>query len=166
MKRLYYIVEEIEDAEHISIELAQNGINSHHIHVLSKNESGVVTHHLHGPNIFERLDIFRGAINGFLTGLIVSIVLLVVAQLFLGLVMSFTFQLAIVAFFLLFGSWVGGMVGFAHENVHLQKFHQQIEKGRHLMMIDVAKPEERLVRRVIEHLNEAQFGGEDEHIYI
>jgi hypothetical protein len=166
MKRLYYITDEIDYAEHISNELTDNGIDSHHIHVLSKNESGVVTHHLNGPNIFERVDFIRGALNGMVIGLLVAIIALFIGRFVMSYDISGLGQVAMLCLLMLFGSWVGGLVGFANENIHLRRFHQQIKEGRHLMMIDVKVSEEKLVHRIIEHLNEAQFSGEDDHVLI
>ncbi|MDX1344096.1 MAG: hypothetical protein R3309_03520 [Reinekea sp.] len=166
MKRLYYITDQIDYAEHISEELTKNGIDSHHIHVLSKNESGVVTHHLNGPNLFERVDFIRGALNGLVVGMLIGIVSLFIGRFFMDFGFSGIAQVAMLCLMMLFGSWVGGLVGFSRENAHIRRFHAQIEKGRHLMMIDVSAKEERLVHRIIEHLNEAQYGGEDEHVLV
>ncbi len=166
MKRLYYITDKMDYAEHISEQLTDNGISSHHIHVLSKNENGVVTHHLNGPNLFERVDFIRGAVNGLVAGLLMSIAALFMGRFILNLDFSGMAQFGMICLLMLFGSWVGGLVGFARENHHLRRFHQQIEKGRHLMMIDVSASEEHLVHRIIEHLNEAQYGGEDQHVLI
>lgn len=166
MKRLYYLTDEMDYAEHISDELTHNGIDSHHIHVLSKNEAGVVTHHLHGPNLIERVDFVRGAVRGLVAGLMVGIVILFVSRFAFEFAMGGFAQIATLCFFMLFGTWVGGLVGFAHENKHLRRFHEQIDLGRHLIMIDVSRSEEHLVHRIIEQLNEAQFSGEDEHVLI
>lgn len=166
MKRLYYLTEEIDFAEHISKELSANGIDAHHIHVLSKNEAGVVTHHLQGPNLFERLDFIRGGLNGLVAGLMIGIVALFAGRLLFDMSVTGLGQIAMLCLMMLFGTWIGGFIGFTQENKHLRRFHEQIEQGRHLMMIDVKPDEERLVHRVIEHLNEAQFSGEDKHVLI
>lgn len=166
MKRLYYITEEMDYAEHISGQLTENGIDSHHIHVLSKNEAGVVTHHLNGPNLFQRVDFIRGALQGLVVGILVGIVALFVGRFVFEFGFSGMAQVALMCLMMLFGSWVGGLVGFTHENRHLRRFHDQIEQGRHLIMIDVKSKEERLVHQIIEHLNEARFSGEDDHVLI
>jgi len=166
MKRLYYITDEIDYAQHISEQLTFNGIDSHHIHVLSKNEQGVVTHHLNGPNILERVDFIRGALNGMVSALMIAVVLLFIGRFVMEMTITGTAQVGFLALLMLFGTWLGGIIGFANENIHLRRFHEQIEKGRHLMMIDVSASEEKLVHRIIDHLNEAQFSGEDEHVLI
>ena len=166
MKRLYYLTDQIEYAEHISAQLTANGIDAHNIHVLSKNEKGVVTHHLNGPNLFERVDFMRGAFNGLVAGFGVAMTALFVGRFLLAVELNPTMQIAMMSLLMLFGSWVGGLIGFARENHHLRRFNAQIEKGRHLMMIDVSGAQEQHVHRIIEFSNEAQYGGEDQHVLI
>ncbi|WP_040557620.1 hypothetical protein [Reinekea blandensis] len=166
MKRLYFLTEEMNHAEHISTELSANGIDAHHIHVLSKNEAGVVTHHLQGPNLFERVDFIRGALQGLVVGLLIGIATLFAGRLFFELDFTVVGQLATLGLMMLFGTWLGGLIGFTQENRHLRRFHAQIDQGKHLIMVDVKASEERRVHRIIEHLNEAQFSGEDVHVLI
>ena len=166
MKRLYYLTEDMDFAEHISAVLTSSGISEHHIHVLSKDEAGVTTHHLHGPNILERVDFVRVALNGMGIGMMLAIITLFVARILLDVSMTMAGQIGSMALLMLFGTWLGGMIGFTQENRHLRRFHEQIEKGRHLIMIDVHPQEEPKVHRIIELLNEAEFSGEDEHVLI
>lgn len=166
MKRLYYLTDEINHAEHISHELSVNGIDRHHIHVLSKNEAGVVTHHLQGPNLFERVDFIRGALQGLVVGLLLGILVLFVSRWGFDFGFTSVAQLAMLCLMMLFGSWLGGMIGFTQENRHLRRFHEQIEQGRHLIMIDVSASEERRVHRIVDRLQEAQFSGEDAHVLL
>lgn len=166
MKRLYFLTDEMDHAEHISDELSANGIEQHHIHVLSKNEAGVVTHHLHGPNLFERVDFIRGALQGLVVGLLLGIVVLFIGRLMFDFGFTAVAQLAMLCLMMLFGSWLGGLIGFTQENRHLRRFHAQIEKGRHLIMVDVKRSEEKQVHRIVDYLQEAQFSGEDSHVLI
>lgn len=166
MKRLYYLTDKIEFAEEISANLTMNNIDKHHIHVLSKNEAGVITHHLNGPNLLERLDFARCALYGMITGLMVAILALFAGHFLIGMEFSWLGQFAMIVLIMLFGTWVGGLIGFANENIHLKRFHNNIEEGKHLMMIDVSPAEERLVHKIIESLNEAEYQGEDAHVLV
>ncbi len=166
MKRLYYLTNDLDFAEHISDELVRNDIDIENIHVLSKNESGVITHHLKGPSLFERLDFIRSGLYGMLTGLIVGIISMYTAMYLFSIQMPGIGQLAFLMFMMLFGSWIGGLVGFAHENVHLKRFHSEVEKGRHLIMIDINPSAESRVHRLIDLLHEADFAGEDDRVIL
>ena len=72
MKRIYYLIPTIESVDEISDDLHQQGITDWHFHVISKNESGLVTHKLHSANVLYRTDLIRflerGAIVGALMG--------------------------------------------------------------------------------------------------
>ena len=161
MKRLYYLTDQIEYAEHISAELIVNGIDAHQIHVLSKDSGGMITRHLNGLNIFARLDFIRGALNGLLIGLLISLTALLLAHFLFGYEFSGFAQFGFVMLLLLFGTWVGGLVGFLNENIQLRRFHREINEGRHLLMIDVGVHQERAVHTLIASLNQAQYSGED-----
>ncbi len=164
MKRLYYITDKLAFAEHISVQLIENGIDQHHIHVLSQDDAGVVTHHLSGLNVSERMDIIHDAVNGLILGLIVAVASMFIAKFGWGAELSILGQIALVCLLLLLGSWVGGLIGFAQENYQLRQFHKQVKEGRHLMMVDVKSSEEKQVHKIIDYLNEAEFSGEETYV--
>jgi len=166
MKRLYYLTDQIEYAEHISAELIVNGIDAHQIHVLSKDSGGMITRHLNGLNVFARLDFIRGALSGLLIGLLIALTALLLGHFFFGFDFSGFAQFGFVVLLLLLGTWVGGLVGFSNENIHLRRFQREIKEGRHLLMIDVGVHQERTVHTLIALLNEAQYGGEDDHVIV
>jgi hypothetical protein len=164
MKRLYYLTDQLDYAEHISEELVRNGIDFNQIHVLSKGSGGLVTRHLNGLNIFDRLERVRRALNGLLIGLLMAAMALLFGHFGLGLVYSGIAQFALVVLLLLFSTWVGNLVSFTPENVHLRHFHREINAGRYLLMIDVGVHQERSVHSLIDCLNEAQYSGADEQL--
>ncbi|MEO0443693.1 MAG: hypothetical protein AAFZ92_08145 [Pseudomonadota bacterium] len=57
MKRLYYATNNLDDAEAISDEVHSLGIDDHHFFVLSRDENGINTHHLHGGKSLENTEI-------------------------------------------------------------------------------------------------------------
>ena len=162
MKRLYYLTEQLDYAEHISDELVRNGIDINQIQVLSKGSGSLVTRHLNGLNIFDRLERLRRALNGLLIGLLLAAIALLFGHFGLGLVYSGMAQFASVVLLLLFSTWIGTMVSFTPENVHLRYFHREINAGRHLLMVDVDHHQERNVHSLIGFLNEAQYRCEEE----
>lgn len=72
-----------------------------------------------------------------------------------------TGQLALVALTTLLGSWVGALVGFTYENRQLGQFHDAVEEGKHLIMVDVPRKDVPRVRGIIEAMHEARFVGEN-----
>ncbi|GGX41110.1 hypothetical protein [Saccharospirillum salsuginis] len=164
MKRLYYLTDDIDRAEHIARELEHNDIQDRHIHVLSQDEVGLMTRHLHGATYLERLDILRRGLQGLITGLIAGLVMLYIMAFAFNYTLAPSGQVALVALTTLLGSWVGGLVGFAHENHRLERFHEQVENGQHLIMIDVPPQEVNRVRAILDILDEAIYMGEERRV--
>jgi hypothetical protein len=65
---------------------------------------------------------------------------------------AFTFNvwLAVSFFCVLFGSWAGFIGGISQENYKISRFHDHISAGQYLIMIDVDKEHEQLIRCVME----------------
>lgn len=166
MKRLYYLTDDIDRAEHIARELENNDIQDRHIHILSRDEAGLLTRHLHGASYLERLDILRRGLQGFIAGLISGLIALYVMAFAFDYVLAPSGQVALVALTTLLGSWVGGLVGFAHENHRLERFHEQVENGQHLIMIDVPHQDVNRVRTILDILDEAIYMGEERRVAI
>jgi hypothetical protein len=64
----------------------------------------------------------------------------------------------------LFGAWEGGLVGVATENKKLERFHDDLEAGKYLMLIYALKEKEEAVRRMMDQRHpEAEFVAVDSH---
>lgn len=147
MKRLYYLSPTIESTEQISEDLHEHGVTDWRFHVLSKDEAGLYNHHLHSANTFQRTDLVRYMERGLICGAIVGVLFLIP----LAYLEDFTVKawLAISFFSVLFGIWCGGVGGISQENYKIQRFHDEIEGGKYLIMVDVPKPDEELIRRLM-----------------
>jgi hypothetical protein len=56
--------------------------------------------------------------------------------------------------------WAGCLIGLNQENHHLASFHDDIECGRTLLMIDVARREVGDVKAIIGHVTRRDRAGE------
>lgn len=164
MKRLYYLTDSLNSVSQISDDLHGNGITDWHIHVLSKNEAGLFHRHVHSAHMFQQNDVIHsGAMGAILGG---CIGLLAVACIYLwmplGAPVPSLAPLIIAGVFTLFGAWSGGLAGAMRENYKIRRFHNDIERGRYLIMIDVHKPREQAVRTQLRQYHpEATLAGED-----
>ncbi|MEH6825681.1 MAG: hypothetical protein V7629_17440 [Motiliproteus sp.] len=162
MKRLYYLTDDLESTGRISSELHQSGINDWHFHVLSKDESGLYRRHIHSATGFQSLDIIhrceQGALLGGVTGLVLTSMLWLVDPVVFP--MSITISLIILCISILFGIWVGGMVGLSHENYKIKRFHDDLELGRYLLMVDVRGHQKDVVVEIMNQHPEAKAAGE------
>lgn len=164
MKRLYYLTRNVQSTERIAEDLHREGITDWHFHVISKDEAGLQQHHVHMANLLHRFDVLHSGERGGLIGGTIGFAIGVLAVLFtpMGDIFGFWFLPLPTGLCGFFGAWVGGLVGLSHENYKIARFHDDIEKGRYLIMIDIRKDKEESVRRVMERLHpEARLAGMD-----
>ena len=58
--------------------------------------------------------------------------------------------LFVILFCVLLGGWLGGFVGIQTENYKLRRFHDQIESGAFLILVDVEAGQEAKVREIMD----------------
>jgi hypothetical protein len=166
MKCLYYLAPSLQSTNAISDDLHAVGIDDFFLHVISRDESGLKKQHIHSSNYLETLDLVRdgliGAVIGFLAGLIGVWLLQHFAPFGPNVhVPAFAYYL-IVAAATLFGAWEGGLVGVATENKKLERFHDDLEAGKYLILIYALKEKEEAARRMMgERHPEAEFVAAD-----
>jgi len=168
MKRLYYLAESMQSTQAISDDLHQAGITDWNFHVLSRsNESGLYRRHIHSANITHKSDLIhsaeRGIVFGFFTGILLAAFLALVplyGTTIGGLAIFFILLLGV-----LLGGWVGGFVGIQKENYKIARFHDKLEQGYFLIMIDVSVGEQQLVHQLMQIRHpKAQFCTEGSSI--
>lgn len=147
MRRLYYIADDLPTTQAISETLHEEGITDWNFHVVAKDEGGLYRHQIHSATPIQQLDIVhtgeRFAMIGAVVGLVGGGIAYYSASLPLLSVFAFTLASA------LFGAWLGGMVGLSRENYKLEPFHDEIEAGRYLLMVDVQKESKARVREIM-----------------
>lgn len=169
MKRLYYLTDSLESVTQITGDLHQDGITDWHLHVLSRNEAGLYHRKVHSANVFQENDIIHlgevGAMIGGAVGLVAS-TLIGWLQPF-GFNPPFPFLLFQAGLFTLFGAWSGGLIGCTKENYKIARFHNDLDNGRHLIMVDVYKQQEKKIRHHLHQYHpEACLAGEDSTLTI
>jgi hypothetical protein len=68
MKRLYYLSSSIESVEQVSNDLHEKGITDWNFHIISKDEAGLYSHHLHSASLIQRTDVVRFVERGLISG--------------------------------------------------------------------------------------------------
>lgn len=151
MQRLYFVTHQLEDTELISDIVHEAGITDWNFHVVGKDEAGMIGHHIHSATLYQQLDIVhsgeRYALGYALGGLLLSSLLVAV-----GLTPVSPPSVFVAATTLLsgmFGAWTGGLIGLSRENYQLAPFHEDIEAGRFVVMIDVKDAQRAQVRELI-----------------
>ena len=162
MKRLFYLVDSIDSVEEISDDLHDNGVTDWRFHIISKDEAGLFNHRLHSASILDRTDLPRFVERGVLIGALAGVLVVGILSLVVGLTMPMGAWIALFAFSVVAGGWLAGFGGIQTENYRIRQFHDDIEAGKYLVMVDVRRQDEREMKRLMSLRHpEAVLRGED-----
>lgn len=160
MRRLYFLVPNVEQTRKIVDELLLARIDEQHIHVLAKE--GTSLEDLPEAKLSQKSDLVpaleRGLSLGGATGLLAGLVAITVpaagAVFGGGAVLASTLAGAGV------GAWMATMIGVDVPNTRLSGFEEAIQHGEILMMVDVAKDRvDEIDSLVKKHHPEAEVKG-------
>ncbi len=166
MKCMYYLAPSLFSTHQISDDLIDLGIADWFVHVISKDEAGLKKEHLHSANWLETHDLLRdgfiGANLGFMAGVAGAGAVMFLQPLGPETPGVVYFFLVVVA--TLFGAWVGGLIGIDSENRKLNRFHDDIEAGKYLLLIYVPKGHGEDVKAMMNNKHpEARHVATDRH---
>ena len=164
MRRLYFLVDDVEMTEQVSDTLHRAGISDWNFHAIARDSAGLYRHHIHTATPYQQRDLVhtgaRWALVATITGLIVSATMKSFQPL------PFTIEWVMVVLFALFcgcfGAWVGGLVGLSRENYKLAPFHEHLVAGKTLVLVDVPAAQMAETRRLMrERFPEVEFLAAD-----
>ncbi len=159
MKRLYFLTNRIDCAENISKEIHAEGVRDWNFHIMSRDKDGLTKHHLHSTNtLLHERDVVRigerGAIIGVAAGLCATIGFYTLTSYVpIYRVSEEVVMLFVCVSLAMIGAFLGGMIGLALENAKIRRFHDDLDAGSYLLMIDVRK---RDVPRIIEMMSQQE----------
>jgi len=165
MRRLYFMVPDIDTAKIVVDELLLKRVDEHHIHVVAKE--GTPMGDLPEANLLQKSDFIpameRGLAVGGITGVLAGIAAVTFPP--AGLVLGGGAILGTSLAGAGIGAWISGMIGMDVPNTQIEKFEGAIEKGEVLMMIDIPKTRvEEIEALVQQHHPDADMGGTEPHI--
>ena len=160
MKRHYYISNDLDDLEIIEKQLEENGVSTPQIHVLSEDDSGVQSHHLHQVEAVLKKDVVHGTELGAVVGAIAAAAILIAAGLS-GLPETYTWvpPIFLAVIVLGFCTWEGGLIGIQEPHTDFRRFREDLEQGRHILFIDVDPEQEKILRDVVSEHPKLQDAG-------
>ena len=160
MKRIYFLVPNIEITRQIVDELLLARIEERHMHILAKR--GTPLGDLPEASVLQKTDFIpameRGLALGGAAGTLAGLVALALPTGFVigGGAIILAGALAGAGI----GTWVSGMVGLSAGNTRLKPYEEAIEQGHFLLMVDVPKDKvEKVHELVLKHHPEAEFEG-------
>lgn len=148
MRRLYYVADDLRTCELVAHALEEEGVRPGHFHVLSKDAAGLVRHHVQAATPWQQHDVVRTSERWGLAGLAAGLLFGLLA--YLTQLVSWPvsgFDVGLIALVGgLFGAWRGALAGRSREHYKVAPFHDDLEAGRHLVMVDVDVHTKPLVR--------------------
>jgi hypothetical protein len=160
LKRLYFLLPDVDTARRIVDELLLAHIPYEHIHVLARADTPL--EQLPEAGIAQRTDLVPAIERGLAVGGSVGVVAGLIALAFppAGLVAAGGAILFGALGGAGFGAWASAMVGVSLPNSRLARFEEAIEQGMILMMVDVPKNQvEDFEDMIREHHPEADIEG-------
>ena len=160
MRRLYFLIHDVNSAKQIVNELLLARIHDNHIHVVARE--GVELEDLPEATFLQKSDFIpaleRGAAVGGVTGILSGLIAMTFPP--LGLVVGGGAIMATTLFGAGIGAWVSSMIGVDVRNSQIKQFEEAINQGEVLMMIDVpAVRVEEIESMVKSHHPEADIRG-------
>ncbi len=160
MKRFYFLADNLDKLADIEHDLKGNGISKPQIHILSRDDCGVMQRAMNDVEAVLRKDVVKSMSRGALGGLAAALLVLATGQLS-GAVeavgwMPFIF-LAIVM--LGFITWEAGLFGIQEPHRDFRRFDQALSSGRHLLIVDARDIDEHILNRITSHYPELEFSG-------
>lgn len=139
MRRLYYLASDLHVCTLVARQLAEEGIADRNFHVLSRDQMGLYQHRIHAATAYQQLDVVRAAQRWGLVGIAAGLLVGVLAY----LTQPFPWQVngsAVAMLALVVGliaALQGALLGLSRESYKIGPFHDDLEAGRHLLMVDV-----------------------------
>lgn len=162
MVRLFYLVSSIDSAKEISDDLHAHGVTDWRFHIVSKDEAGLYTHQLHSASILDRTDLPRFVERGAIIGFVLALAIVLPLSLTDIVPLPAAAWVALFAFLVAAGAWIGGFGGIQGENYRIQPFHQDIEAGKYLIMVDTPKDHVPKVKELMtKNHPDAELQGKD-----
>ena len=159
-KRLYFMLPDVKSARATRDEMLLARIEVRHLHFLGRR--GTLPGDLPEASVLQKTDVVHGAelglVIGGMAGIAVGALLVLMPP--EGLSLELVTVLITALLGALFGAWVSSMAGTQIPNSRLNSFHEDIERGKVLMMVDVPITRVAEISRLVAQRHpEAECGG-------
>ena len=162
MKQHHYLFDSIDDLQTACFDLEDAGIKHKHLHVVNNDHLSLEKRHLNDAGAFGDTDLVHSALRGMIIGAVAAFTAALVTWQWVGgheLGAMVTAFVALIA--MGFCTWLGGLVGASHDNWRLSPYHDQIQSGKSLLLVDVTPRQEPEVTRLMASIHrEAMYAGE------
>lgn len=149
MKRLYFLLPDVDAARRVVEDLLIRRVEERRIHLVAR--SGTPLEDLPEANLAQKTDLIpsieRGVAIGGATGAIAGLIAIAIPP--AGLILGGGAILALAVTGAGFGAWASSMFGISIPNSQIKQFEEAIEQGNILMMVDVPKQQQQDITQLI-----------------
>ena len=166
MRRIHFLAEDIHKVEQVSDLLHQQGVDDWHFHVVSNDPNHLSKHHIQAANFFQKSEMLNGILIGM--GAFFSLSFFT-----LGLFNELGYFLdgervvpwPYILMMMVTGAVIGGFIGVNIESRHIKRYHDAVNDGMYLMMIDVPEEKVSFIKTMIQKRHSAVY-QEDFEIHL
>lgn len=169
MKREYFLAETLEAADQtVAVLHHQLHISDRHIRLISHSTNDLRQHNLHSASIIHKTNFVRGLERGCFYSLSFSLIGFCVIAFgapwwTLNSSLTAVLFLSVLLIPLLAGGSIGAWVGFRNESYKISRFHQDLENGHHLILVDSDRLEP--IKRALKNCPVVDKGSDHTLIY-
>lgn len=161
MRRIYFLVPNVETTKKIVDELLLARVEERHIHVIAKRDTSLED--LPEATFLQKTDFIpsleQGLAIGGATGTLAGLVAVVLPT---GLILGGGAVLATALVGAGMGAWASSLIGASVGNRRLKEYENAIERGEILVMVDVPKAQVETIEELIHmHYPQAECKGID-----
>lgn len=162
MRRLYFLLPDVNSAKAIVDELLLARVEERNIHIAAADHHALIKANLPEAGLLQESDfvpaVERGLAIGGATGILAGLAAVAIPGVGLALGGGAILGIGLAGAGL--GAWVSGMIGISVPSSRLSDFETAIGEGRLLMMVDVPKAKtESITELVRSHHPEAHIEG-------
>lgn len=139
MKRLYFLLPDLNSATRVVDDLRALAIDSDQIYVVGNDHVQLEQAHLHEAGVLHGTAVLSGLTKGMALGGTTGLLAGIAAVTFppAGIVLAGGAVVGMGVLGAGFGAWLGSMLGIAATDPGIQRFEDEIKRGELLMMVDV-----------------------------
>lgn len=150
MKRIYYLVASLDCLDDMSAHIRTLGLGDADFQVMSRDKDSLNRIQIKSASSLHERDVVRWGERGALTVVTLSTCIAV----FAGLIgidgANMTNALLFISISAIVGVVAGVIIGYSKENYLITRFHDEIEQGKHLAMINIPHKYEALIKQSME----------------
>jgi len=165
MKRLFYSTNNLDDAKLISKEVHKQGVDDENFFVLSRDEEGIHSHHLHGGHGFENTNLLVSRKRAGLFGFCVVALVVVIGLGVMDITMQSLLWLALVSGVAFIVTKVlVYIVSVSYDAYFKSVFDRHLDNGEAIVIIDVTHDQSPKITSQLKQHSAVSFIAESSNV--